>query len=68
MSMICLFKYVQHGILLQFADDTCLVCCGDSYEHVQSMLSDDLARWIKDSRMKFSVFKSSVMWFGAHTV
>ena len=23
---------VQHGVLLQFADDTCLICCGKSYE------------------------------------
>ena len=21
---------VQHGVLLQFADDTCLICCDDS--------------------------------------
>ena len=21
---------VQHGVLLQFADDTCLICCGIS--------------------------------------
>ena len=57
---------VRHWILLQFADDTCLICSGDNYEHVKNMLCDDLAklsRWIKSSK-KFYVSKSSVMWFG----
>ena len=58
---------VRHGMLLQFTDDTCLICCGDSFEHVQSMLCDDLtqlSRWITSSKMKFNMTKSSVMWFG----
>ena len=29
----------------QFAGDTCLICCGNSYEHVQSMLCDDLTHY-----------------------
>ena len=58
---------VWHGTLLQFADDTCLICSGDNYEHVKNMLCDDLStlsKWIKSSKMKFNVSKSSVMWFG----
>ena len=27
----------QHGPLLQFADDTCLICCGSSSESVTSL-------------------------------
>ena len=32
---------MQHGTLLQFADDICLICGGDNYEHVQ--ICDDLS-------------------------
>ena len=54
---------VKQGPLLQFADDICLVCCGD---RVSKMLSDDLSSlssWIAASRMQVNVRKSSVMWF-----
>ena len=54
---------VKQGPLLQFADDTCLVCCGD---RVSKMLSDDLSSLssrIAASRMQVNVRKSSVMWF-----
>ena len=42
---------VWHGTL-QFADDTCLICSGDNYEHVKNMLCDfsTLSRWIKSSK------------------
>ena len=33
---------VQHGSLLQFADDTCLICCGNTDHDVAQMLSEDL--------------------------
>ena len=44
---------VKHGPLLQFADDTCLVCCGNTNESVSKMLSDDLSSlysWIAASQ------------------
>jgi len=40
---------VSRGYLLQFADDTRLICSGDSAEAVAKMLQDDLcdlSRWI----------------------
>ena len=55
---------VQHGVLLQFADDTCLICCGKSYEETSVLLTEDLtllSQWIVTSHMQ--VNKSSVMWF-----
>ena len=33
---------VQHGSLLQYADDTCLICCGDSHHSAARMISKDL--------------------------
>ena len=36
-------KQVQHGPLLQFVDDTCLICCGSSSESVSKLLSKDLS-------------------------
>jgi len=54
---------VNHGLLLQFADDTCLICRGDTNECVSKMLSDDLSSWISASWMQVNVRKSSVMWF-----
>ena len=33
---------VQHGVLLQFANDTCLTCCGKSYEETSVLLTEDL--------------------------
>ena len=57
---------VQHGVLLQFADDTCLICCGKSYEETSVLLTEDLtllSQWIVTSHMQVNVNKSSVMWF-----
>lgn len=34
---------VKHGPLLQFADDTCLLCCDNPNESVSKMLSDYLS-------------------------
>ena len=59
-------KQVQHGPLLQFADDTCLICCGSSSERVSKLLSEDLSllsSWIAQSRMQVNVGKSCIMWF-----
>ena len=33
---------VQHGCLLQFADDTCLICAGDTSDIVAKTLQDNL--------------------------
>ena len=58
---------VQHGCLLQFADDTCLICVGDSPDAVAEMLQGDLcvlSHWVALSKMKLNFKKSNVMWFG----
>ena len=36
-------KQVQHGPLLQFTNDTCLICCGSSSDSVSKLLSKDLS-------------------------
>ena len=56
----------SHGKLLQYADDTVLICTGPSLEIVRECLSQDLSHllsWIKQSKMRFNTKKSSVMWF-----
>ena len=55
---------VQHGCLLQFADDTCLICAGNSPGIVARMLQDDLcvlSNWVALSKMNLN--KSNVIWF-----
>ena len=32
---------IQNGLLLQFADDTCLICYGDDHKQVKDFLSSD---------------------------
>ena len=57
---------ITYGKLLQYADDTALICSGTTQAVVQqNMLSDlsQLAVWIKESKMQFNVSKCSVMWF-----
>ena len=57
---------IQNGLLLQFADDTCLICYGDDHKQVKDFLSSDwdsLARWIATSKMQVNVEKSHVIWF-----
>ena len=61
---------VQHGSLLQYADDTCLICCGDSHHSVAHMISEDLeslSGWIVNSKMLINFTKSSIMWFHARS-
>jgi len=44
----------RYGNLLQFADDTILVCSGDTCEKVERKLSHDLeliSKWISQSKM-----------------
>ena len=57
---------VRHGCLLQFADDTCLICAGNSPGVVARLLQDDLSvlsNWVALSKMKLNLNKSNVMWF-----
>ena len=54
------------GGLLQFADDTTLICVADNRAEVQWKLEHDLQLlfdWIDSSRMKLNITKSSIMWF-----
>ena len=53
---------VQHGSLLQFADDTCLICSGNSNEDTSRLLTENLtslSQWIAASRMQVNVNKST---------
>ena len=57
---------VTSGLLLQYADDTTLICCGPSKEDVASMMNHQLeliGQWTKANNMKLNHRKSSVMWF-----
>ena len=57
---------VRNSCLLQFADDTCLICCGQSPTLVSQLLNADLhllSDWVQNSKMQFNIKKSSVMWF-----
>ena len=63
--MIC-FLQIQNELLLQFADDTCLICYGDDHTQVKDFLRSDLdslARWIATSKMQVNVEKSHVIGF-----
>ena len=43
---------VKHGVLFQFADDTCLICCGEDHSSVSPMLCENLCllhSWVGDS-------------------
>ena len=54
------------GCLLQFANDMCWICSGDSCVTIGRFLQDDLrdlSKWIKMSKMELNLKKSSVMWF-----
>ena len=49
---------VECGRLLQFADDTTLICSGDTHDDVQRQLEHDLRSllfWINSSKMKLIV-------------
>ena len=57
---------VSNSCLLQFADDTCLVCSAKSPTVVVKLLQDDLdalSQWIVLSKMRLNLKKSSVLWF-----
>ena len=57
---------VKYGRLLQFADDTTLICLVDAQDEVQLQLEYDLGLfcfWLHSSKMKLNIAKSSLMWF-----
>ena len=57
---------VHNGKLLQYADDTTLICTGDDCCEVHNHLTTDLqyiSNWITSSKMQLNIAKSSVMWF-----
>ena len=57
---------IKHGQLLQYADDTALLCSGANSGEVHRLLSEDLlclTHWISRSKMHLNIEKSSVMWF-----
>ena len=57
---------IKHDQLLQYADDTALLCLGTTPGDVHQLLSEDLlclTRWISWSKMCLNIEKSSVMWF-----
>ena len=57
---------VKYGRLLQFADDTTLICTGVNRDEVQQKLEHDLRLlldWINSSKMKLNITKSNLMWF-----
>ena len=56
------------GSLIQYADDTALLCSGANPRDVHQLLSEDLfclanSHWISQSKMRLNIEKSSVMWF-----
>ena len=58
--------YVKHGILLQFADDTAVICSGINYSDVQRQMCENLqliSCFISENKMKLNVKKCNVMWF-----
>ena len=58
---------VEYGKLLQFADETTLICSGPDVDTVKEQLSHDLSllsSWISAfSKMRLNIGISSVMWF-----
>ena len=59
---------VRHCRLLQFADDTAVICSGANYDVVRDHLNSDMERlhaWITGSRMRLNAQKSSIMWFSS---
>ena len=62
---------VKDGDLVQFADDTCIICSGKTHKEVSEMLCSDLcslSSWIRGSHMEINVKKSSIMWFNVRSI
>ena len=59
-------QHVRHGTLLQFADDTAIICSGGDCHDVHRQISEDLlavSKWIVSGKVKLNIHKSSVMWY-----
>ena len=57
---------VSGGVLLQYADDTTLICSAPDTQEVAVLMNSHLrviSKWTEDNRMAFNLSKSSVMWF-----
>jgi len=57
---------VSGGILLQYADDTTLICSAPDTQETASLMNSHLrviSKWNVDNRMVLNLSKSSVMWF-----
>ena len=60
---------VSDGVLLQYADDTTLICCGDNPLTVATSMNQQLSSiqsWLQDNRMQLNIKKSCVIWFHTH--
>jgi len=57
---------VSDGVLLQYADDTTLICCGDEPSTVATSMNKELCNiqnWLADNWMQLNIKKSCVIWF-----
>ena len=57
---------LTNGLLLQYADDTTIICSGVHSAAVQTIMCSQLSliqHWVLQSKMKINFKKSSVMWF-----
>ena len=57
---------VSDGVLLQYADDTTLICCGKDPLTVATSMNRQLHNvqtWLVDNRMQLNIKKSCVIWF-----
>ena len=55
---------IQNASLLQFADHTCMICCGNDHTQVNDFLCSDLdslTKWITTSKMQVNVEKSDFL-------
>ena len=59
---------LTEGLLLQYADDTTIICSGITPAAVQTTTCSQLSliqHWVLQSKVKINFRKSSVMWFRA---
>ena len=57
---------VDDGVLLQYADDTTLICSGRNPVEAANKLNRQLqliSSWLEDNKIQLNVKKSNVMWF-----
>ena len=57
---------ISQGLLLQYADDTALICSGPTPAKASTVMNSQLIviqQWIVASKMRLNYSKSTVMWF-----